>query len=56
MENIQSKLLANLANKLRNEHKTRAQVVTSLRSAKIIDKDENFTAHYKNLGKIVTHR
>ncbi len=56
MENIQSKLIANLAKKLKAAPKTREQVVTSLRSAKIIDANENFTANYKHLGKHVTQR
>ena len=52
MEANQVKLLATLAKKIKSEEKDRTKVVTSLQSAKILTKSENFTGHFKNLNKV----
>lgn len=52
MEANQVKLLATLAKKIKSETKDRSIVVASLQSAKILDKNENFSAHFKNLNKL----
>jgi hypothetical protein len=53
MENNQVKLLASLAKKIHSERNDRTKIVATLKSAKIITKNENFTVHYSNLKKIV---
>jgi hypothetical protein len=53
MENNQVKLLASLAKKIHYERNDRTKIVATLKSAKIITKNENFTVHYSNLKKIV---
>ena len=53
MEANQIRLLIRLAKKIKSEKKDRAKIVTSLQSAKILTKKENFTNHYSNLKKVV---
>ena len=53
METNQVKLLASLAKKIKSEKRDRTTVVTSLQSARILTKKENFTGHYSNLKKVV---
>ena len=53
MENNQVKLLASLAKKIHSERNDRTKIVATLKSAKIITKNENFTGHFSNLKKIV---
>lgn len=50
----QIELLTALAKKIETEKKDRAKVITSLQSAKILTKSENFTKNYSNLKKVVT--
>lgn len=52
MEEKQIKLLRALAKKIKSEKKDRKLVVTSLQSAKILTKGENFTGHLKNLDRV----
>lgn len=54
MESNQIKLLSTLAKKIKSEKKDRAKIVITLKSAKIITKDGNFTKHYSNLKKVVS--
>lgn len=53
MESNQIKLLSALAKKLKSEEKNKAKALTSLQSAKILDKNGRFTKPYKNLEKVV---
>lgn len=52
MDEKQIKLLKALAKKIKSEKRERKVVISSLQSAKILTKEENFTGHYKNLDKI----
>lgn len=54
MESNQVRLLTLLAKKIKSEKKDRGRIVTSLQSAKILTKKENFTGHYSNLKKVVS--
>lgn len=54
MENHQVKLLKALAKSIRAEKKDRAKILTSLQSAKILTKNENFTGTYSNLKRVVS--
>ncbi len=56
MENNQVKLLKALAKNIRTEKKDRVKVMTSLQSAKILTKHENFTGAYSNLKRVVTSK
>lgn len=49
----QIKLLNTLAKKIKSENKDRGEVVSSLQSAKILTKNENFTGYYTHLNKII---
>lgn len=53
MESNQVKLLKALAKNIRTEKKDRIKVMTSLQAAKILTKQENFTATYSNLRRVV---
>ena len=53
MEVNQVKLLASLAKKIKSERHDRTKIVKSLKSAKILTSNENFTVHYSNLKKAV---
>lgn len=53
MEKDQLKLLSSLAKKIQTEEKTREEIVSTLRSANILTKDENLTIHYSNLKRVV---
>ncbi len=55
MEENQAKKLASLAKKIKSEKKDRMKVVSTLQAAKILNKKENFTVHYSNLEKVITH-
>jgi len=50
--NKQIKLLKILAKKIKSEKKERTEIITSLQSAKILTKKENFSGHFKNLNKL----
>lgn len=52
MEEKQIKLLKALAKKIESKKRERAVVMFSLKSAKILTKEENFTGHLKNLDKV----
>jgi len=54
MMNNQKKLLFNLAKQIKAEPKTRAQIVTTLKSAKILTPKENLTSHYSNLNRALS--
>ena len=54
MSNNQKRLLSDLAKQIKAEPKKRSQVVISLKSAKILTKNENLTSHYSNLSKVVS--
>ncbi len=54
MEVNQVVLLTSLAKEIKSEKKDRSKIVSTLRSAKIITKDENFTEHFSNLKKVVS--
>lgn len=54
MENNQVKLLKALAKSIRAEKKDRTKILTSLQSAKILTKNENFTGTYSNLKRVVS--
>lgn len=56
MENNQVKLLTSLAKKIEKEKKERNQIVSTLQSAKILTKSENFTGHYSNLKKVIVSK
>ena len=56
MENNQVRLLNSLAKKIEKEKKDRSQIVSTLQSAKILTKKENFTEHYSNLRKVVVSK
>lgn len=56
MENNQVKLLASLAKKIEKGKKERKQVLSTLQSAKILTKSENFTGHYSHLKKVVVSK
>ena len=56
MESNQVKLLASLAKRIEKEKKERKQVVSTLQSAKILTKSENFTGNYSNLKKAVVSK
>lgn len=47
----QIELLKQLAVKIKNEDKDKDTVISSLQSAKILDKNGNFSEHYPNLNK-----
>ncbi|MFA6058202.1 MAG: hypothetical protein WC756_08375 [Taibaiella sp.] len=53
MENNQIELLTSLAKKIKSQKKDRTKVVATLKSAKILTSNENFTSHYQNLKKVV---
>lgn len=50
----QIKLIASLAKKLKAEKKDKKAVISTLQSAKILTKSENFTGNFSNLNRIVT--
>ncbi len=54
MEPNQIQLLKSLAKKLKSEDKSKAKILASFQSAKILDKKGNFTRHFSNLKKVVT--
>lgn len=56
MENDQIKLLKALAKNIKAEKKDRVKVIKSLQSAGILTKNENFTAAYSNLGRVVINK
>jgi len=51
----QTKLLLQLASKIKTKPKSKNEIVASLHAAKILTKNGNFTAHYSNLKKVVTN-
>jgi len=53
MESNQIKLLYELAKKLKSQENDKAKALTSLQSAKILDKRGRFTKPYRNLEKVV---
>ncbi|MGG7468059.1 hypothetical protein [Chryseobacterium arthrosphaerae] len=56
MENNQVKLLKALAKSIKTEKKDRAKALSSLQSAKILTKKENFTGAYSNLKRVVSNK
>jgi len=56
MENDQIKLLKALAKNIKAEKKDRVKVIKSLQAARILTKNENFTAAYSNLRKVVINK
>lgn len=56
MEANQIKLLNSLAKEIGREKKVRSQIISTLQSAKILTKKENFTGHYSNLKKVVVSK
>jgi hypothetical protein len=54
MESTQIALLMVLARKIKAEKKDKKRAVASLRTAKILTKNGNFTIHYSSLSKVVT--
>jgi len=54
MEISQVALLTSLAKEIKIKKKDRASIVASLKSAKIITRNENFTSHFSHLKKVVT--
>lgn len=54
MVNNQIKLLKALAKNIKEERVDRKKVVTSLQSAKILNKKENFTGTYGNLKRLIS--
>ncbi len=56
MKNNQVKLLTSLAKKIEKEKKDRSQIISTLQSAKILTKKENFTEQYSNLRRVVVSK
>lgn len=54
MEREQKELLSKLAKELKSQKRTKKEALKTLQSAKILDKNGEFTIHYKNLKKVVT--
>lgn len=52
METNQIKLLKDLARNIKAEKRNKASIITSLQSAKILTKNENFTGHLKMLDRL----
>jgi hypothetical protein len=53
MESNQIKLLYKLAKKLKSQENDKTKALSSLQSAKILDKNGRFTKPYRNLEKVV---
>jgi len=56
MEKTQIMLLTKLAEKIMTEKKDKKSVLLTLRSAKILNKNGNFTTHFHNLNKIFSNK
>ncbi|MGC3978332.1 MAG: hypothetical protein QM751_09000 [Paludibacteraceae bacterium] len=56
MDTNQIKLLESLAKEIRAEEKLREKVVASLKSAKILTRQENFTGNFSNLSRVVSSK
>ncbi|WP_157761378.1 hypothetical protein [Chryseobacterium camelliae] len=56
METDQIKLLKALAKNIKTKKKDRAKVMISLQSAKILNKNEDFTRAYGNLQRFITEK
>ncbi len=54
MEQKQISLLTALAKKLKSKKKDKAEVVESLKAARILTKSGNFTGHYSSLKRVVS--
>jgi len=53
MDAQQLQLLLDLAKKLKSETREKAEILNSLKNAKILTEKGNFTRHYPHLRKIV---
>lgn len=49
----QTKLLISLAKEKQAEKRDKSTAISSLKSAKILTKNGNFTTHYSNLDKFI---
>jgi hypothetical protein len=54
MEKNQIKLLTSLAKEIQSQKKSRAQIVDTFISAKILNEKGKFTKHYPNLSRLVS--